>query len=96
MGTGKYIPEHNVDSAKLDQVLQLTRGCAERKSGIKTRYYAKGEPASSMGAKAALQALSDASLELDQIDAIVCASGTMEQPIPCTAALIRIFDRSRI
>ncbi|AZS16905.1 beta-ketoacyl-ACP synthase III [Paenibacillus lutimineralis] len=88
MGTGKYIPEHKVDSAELDQMLQLPRGWAEKKSGVKTRYYAKGEHASSMGAKAALQALSDASLELDEIDAIVCASGTMEQPIPCTASLI--------
>ena len=47
-----------------------------------------GKTASEMGAKAAQKALEDAGLTLEGIDCIVSASGTMEQPIPCTASLI--------
>jgi 3-oxoacyl-[acyl-carrier-protein] synthase-3 len=40
-----------------------------------------------MGARAAERALADAGISPDEVDCIVCASGTMQQPIPCTAAL---------
>lgn len=85
---GKYLPQRIVTSEEIDKFLDLKPGWSEKKSGVKSRHYADGETASSMGAKAALNALEEANLSLDDIDCLVCASGTMEQPIPCTASLI--------
>ncbi|MEC1377114.1 beta-ketoacyl-ACP synthase III [Heyndrickxia oleronia] len=88
IGMGKYLPGKAVLSSEIDKRLGLSDGWTEKKSGVYKRYYANGETASEMGAKAAQKALEDAGLTLEGIDCIVSASGTMEQPIPCTASLI--------
>jgi len=88
VGMGKYLPEKIVTSEEIDRVLDLKPGWTEKKSGVKNRHYANGETASEMGAKAALAALAEANLSLNDIDCLVSTSGTMEQPIPCSASLI--------
>lgn len=88
VGMGKYLPEKVVTSEEIDRLLDLKPGWTEKKSGVKYRHYANGETASEMGAKAALAALAEADLLLDDIDCLVSTSGTMEQPIPCSATLI--------
>ncbi|MDF2658838.1 MAG: beta-ketoacyl-ACP synthase [Paenibacillus sp.] len=60
-----------------------------KKTKVTERYFIEDETASQMGAKAAYAALEAAGLAFADIDCLVCASGTMEQPIPCTAALIQ-------
>jgi 3-oxoacyl-[acyl-carrier-protein] synthase-3 len=88
IGTGTYIPQSSITSQELASKLQIEEKII-RKMGMKTRYYANSmEKASYMGAQAAESALKDAKLTLDDIDLLICASGTMEMPIPCTAALI--------
>ncbi|SDY29031.1 3-oxoacyl-[acyl-carrier-protein] synthase-3 [Evansella caseinilytica] len=87
-GIGKYLPETVITSDEIDAKLGLKSGWTEKKSGVKKRHYAGVETASEMGAKAVLQALQAADLTLDDIDCLVSVSGTMEQPIPCTAALM--------
>ncbi|WP_077212293.1 beta-ketoacyl-ACP synthase III [Bacillus dakarensis] len=88
VGMGKYLPEKIVTSEEIDRLLDLKSGWSEKKSGVKYRHYANGETASEMGAKAALAALTEANLSLEDIDCLVSTSGTMEQPIPCSASLI--------
>lgn len=53
-----------------------------------TRYFAGEETASQLGAAAARQALAAAGVSLREVDALVCTGGTMQQPIPCNAALL--------
>lgn len=87
-GTGIYIPQSCVSTQALASKMQIEEKVLQ-KMGMKTRYYASSkERASYMGAQAAKNALNDAKLTLDDIDLLICASGTMEMPIPCTAALI--------
>lgn len=87
---GSYIPKKKVLSVDLDEKLGLAAGTLENLSGVKSRYYVgEGETASKMGAMACMAALENAHLKYEDIDAIICASGTYEQPIPCTAALIQ-------
>lgn len=88
IGIGKYLPKKIVTSEEIDETLGLRSGWTEKKSGVKTRYYANGETASEMAAEAIKRALDHAGLTINDIDCIVSTSGTMEQPIPCTAALI--------
>jgi 3-oxoacyl-[acyl-carrier-protein] synthase-3 len=90
LGMGRYLPERRVSAAELDATLGLAPGSVEQKSGVLTRYFAgPTETASFMGARAGQQALDDAGLTIADVDAIVCASGSYEQAIPCTAVLIQ-------
>lgn len=89
LGTGEYLPKKLVTAEQLSEKLGVPAEWILKKSGVKKRYFiSEGETASKMGALAAKQALENASIELNEIDAVVCASGTYEMMIPCTAALI--------
>ncbi|QST02100.1 beta-ketoacyl-ACP synthase III (plasmid) [Pontibacillus sp. ALD_SL1] len=88
LGMGKYLPPTIVTAEETDAVLGVSKGWSRKKSGVQTRYFARGETASEMAAKAIFNALEKASLALDEVGAIVSVSGTMEQAIPCNAALI--------
>jgi 3-oxoacyl-[acyl-carrier-protein] synthase-3 len=88
-GIGKYLPENRVTSAELESRLQLQPGWIEHKTGVVERRHARGETQSQMGARAARAALEDARLQLSDVDLIICASGSPEQCIPCTAVLIQ-------
>nr|WP_238400734.1 beta-ketoacyl-ACP synthase III [Legionella bononiensis] len=89
-GTGNYLPLKTVLSTELDERLGLSPGSVEKKSGLISRHFASPEETTSyMGAKAALEAIKQAGINLSDIDAIISASGVGEQPIPCTAALIQ-------
>ena len=89
LGSGKYLPSKIVTSEELDEKLGLKNGWTEKKSGIKYRHYITTESSSEMGAYAIEAALKDANLTVEDIDCIVSTSGSMQQPIPCTAALIQ-------
>lgn len=87
---GAYLPRRVVHSEELDKKLGLKPGTLEGLAGVKTRRYAsEDETNSQMGAFAAMAALEKAGLKYDDIDVIINASGTYEQPIPSTAALIQ-------
>jgi 3-oxoacyl-[acyl-carrier-protein] synthase-3 len=90
-GTGKYLPKRVVLSSEIDQKFSLVPGTIEKKSGIHKRHCAdisSKEDIVSMSTIAALQAVENAGLSLDDIDCIVFAGGTPERLIPCTASLI--------
>lgn len=89
-GLGKYLPERRVRAEEIDDRAGLEQGWTMKHSGVHSRYFASGrETASWMGARAAERALADAGIPPGEVDCIVCASGTMQQPIPCTAALVQ-------
>lgn len=88
-GTGIYLPMRRVTASELDARLGLKEGWTARKSGVLERRYAQAETSSQMGAKAAIAALRQSGCELADIDCIVSVSGTAQQAIPCTAALIQ-------
>lgn len=89
-GTGKYLPERQISDAELDLVLGTPAGWVNKITGVGVRHYAgEGETASMMGAKAAEAALADAGLSFEDIDCLVCTSGTKEQPLPSTAVFIQ-------
>ncbi|WP_269747586.1 beta-ketoacyl-ACP synthase III [Brevibacillus parabrevis] len=89
LGTGKYLPARVVTAAELDEQLGLGTGWTEKKSGVRIRHYVTAETAAQMGAIAAKRAAEAAGVSLQELDCIVCASGTAQQEIPCTAALIQ-------
>ncbi|MDA3876995.1 MAG: hypothetical protein PF483_07890 [Halothiobacillus sp.] len=89
LGTGHATPDEAVFSSALDARLNHPFGHIERVSGVHKRYVARTtETAASLGAKAALQALSAAQVDLQEIDCVVAASATMDQGMPSNASLI--------
>ncbi len=89
LGTGKYLPGHIVTAEEIAHRLGVTTTWVTKTSDVAIRHFVKDETAAEMGAIAAKAALANANLTFDQIDCLVCTSGTMEQPIPSTASLIQ-------
>jgi len=88
-GLGRYLPERIVRNPELETLYGLRPGWVEHHNGVRERRRATTETNSSMGAAAAAEALDEAGLEIRDIDLIVNASGTAEQAIPDTGALIQ-------
>ncbi|MEI9865336.1 MAG: hypothetical protein WDN00_12450 [Limisphaerales bacterium] len=88
LGTGIYLPKTIVTAGEIDRRASLSEGWTEKHSGVLTRHFVAEETASFMGARAVENALANAGLKLADVDCLVSTSGTAEQPIPCTAALI--------
>ncbi len=89
LGTGIHLPKTVVTDEEIDRRAGLSKGWTKKHSGVLTRHFAVDETASFMGARAVENALANAGLTLADVDCVVCTSGTVEQAIPCTAALIR-------
>lgn len=90
LGTGEYRPSQAVPSTELDVRWSKPSGWTRKHSGIDVRHFATaGETSSVMAAHAARMALERAGVAASDLDAIVSACSVMEQPIPCTAALVQ-------
>ncbi len=90
IGSGHYLPRKIFTAQELDRKLDLSEGTSFRTSGVRQRHYVQeDETQSFMGARAIMAALENAHLSYESLDLILCASGSSEQTIPCTAALIQ-------
>lgn len=89
LGTGHALPARKVSSDELDERLAHPPGTVARVGGVARRHFATPEEnAAVLGARAARQALAAAGLTLEDVDCLVAASGTMDQGMPCNAALM--------
>jgi 3-oxoacyl-[acyl-carrier-protein] synthase-3 len=87
LGTGAALPPEVLTSLELDKQLGLRPGTVERKTGVRSRRV-EYRSAAALGAEAARQALDLAGVDLADIDVIIAASATPDQPLPCNAALL--------
>ncbi|MCW2759644.1 MAG: hypothetical protein JWO46_3390 [Nocardioidaceae bacterium] len=87
LGTGAVVPDEALTSAQLDKRLGLAPGTVEEATGVRVRYVAKGN-AADLAADAARMALDNAGLTLADVDLVVAANATPDQPLPCNAALL--------
>ncbi len=88
-GLGWYLPEKRVTNVELEERLGIPAQWIEQTTGVQERRYITGESTLSMAAQAARMGLTQAGLEVDAIDAMICASTAPHQAIPCTAALLQ-------
>ncbi|HEX8298593.1 MAG TPA: 3-oxoacyl-[acyl-carrier-protein] synthase III C-terminal domain-containing protein [Rubricoccaceae bacterium] len=87
-GTGCYLPPRVVPSADVEAWCGVPAGWAEAHAGVRERRRAEGETASDMAAKASRDALAAAGLEARDVDLVISASGTPEQPLPDGGVLL--------
>lgn len=89
-GVGHYLPERIVPNSEFEATLETTDAWIRERSGIEQRHFAaEGENTSDLAAKAAMNALADAGLEPEDIDAIIVATSTADFTFPSAATMIQ-------
>ena len=89
IGLGRYLPTRIVPSSELETLYNLPQGWVEQRNGVRERRWVTNETSSFMAAESAREALDEARLKPDELNLIINASGTAEQAIPDTGALIQ-------
>ncbi|HEV2579520.1 MAG TPA: ketoacyl-ACP synthase III [Ktedonobacteraceae bacterium] len=88
-GLGWYLPPRRVTNAELEAQLDIPADWIERVTGVCERRYVSDETVVAMGAAASCMALDAAHMQVEDLDAIICASTSPQQAIPCTAAFLQ-------
>jgi 3-oxoacyl-[acyl-carrier-protein] synthase III len=88
LGTGLSTPEAWVDSNMLDARLGLASGTVQARTGVTRRGVEPQRNAAEVSAEAAHAALSAAGIAAKSIDAVICANASLDQAMPCNAALL--------
>ncbi|MFF5987566.1 3-oxoacyl-ACP synthase III family protein [Prauserella flavalba] len=90
LGTGSYLPDGVLTSAELGARLGVGEEWVLRKTGIRQRRVAAAHEATSdLGSHAAERALEAAGIPAADVDLIVLATSTKDQPMPATACQVQ-------
>jgi len=89
-GTGMYLPETTVTNQQLAQTLDTSDEWIVSRIGIRERRVLEPELATSdMCVAAARRALDAAGLSARQVDVVIVATYTYDQPLPSTALIVK-------
>jgi len=90
IGTGSYTPETVYTNKYLETVLDTNDKWIQENLGIKERHIASESQATSdLAANAALKAIENAQLLVDDIELIIVATATPDRKAPSTAAIVQ-------
>lgn len=89
-GCGHYLPQRILTNAELAKQVDTSDEWIVQRTGIRQRHVAAdGERTSDLGIAAARAALSNADIDADSIDLIICATATPDYTFPATATQIQ-------
>lgn len=88
-GIGAFLPPTIVTNAELEKQFGLSEGWIVDRTGVQERRRCAGESASFMAASAAREAIAMAGIGAADLTAIIGASSTPQQAIPCTAVFVQ-------
>ena len=89
-GCGHYLPKRIVENSEFERTLDTSDEWISSRSGIKRRHFAnEDETTSAMATLAAKEALEDAGLVAEDIDAIILATSTSDLTIPSPATMVQ-------
>ncbi len=89
-GTGSYLPENIITNEYLETVIDTNAQWIFENLGIKERRKASDDEATSdLASKAALHAIEDSGLTVNDIDLIIVATATPDRLAPSTAAIVQ-------
>lgn len=90
VGLGRYLPERVVTNFDLEKIMETSDEWIRTRTGIEERRIASDEVnTSDMAFEAAKNALRDANLSANDIDLILVATVTPDQPFPSVACMIQ-------
>ncbi|WP_028745074.1 beta-ketoacyl-ACP synthase III [Rhizobium mesoamericanum] len=88
-GFGHSVPGRCVENAEIERSLKLEAGWIERRTGIRTRYWAEeGDTLSGLAAEAGAMALDNAGIGRSKIGLMLLATSTPDHLLPPTAPLV--------
>ena len=88
-GLGNYVPAKRLTNADLEAMVDTSDEWIVQRTGIRERRIAgPGEVTSTMGLAAAQMALADAKMDASELDLVICATVTGDQPFPATSCRI--------
>ncbi|MSR76913.1 MAG: ketoacyl-ACP synthase III [Candidatus Omnitrophica bacterium] len=89
-GLGAYLPEKVLTNFDLEKMVDTTNDWIFSRTGIQERRIAeKGQSASALGIKAAMEALEDAEMAPSELNLIIVATVTPDMLFPSTACAIQ-------
>lgn len=88
-GTGSAHPINKVTNAELEKIVDTSDEWIRERTGIESRYIAKGETVASLATEAAKAALSDANVDPADVEIIIVASCSSEMALPCVACQVQ-------
>ena len=89
-GTGHYAPQRVLSNRELEQMVDTSDAWIVERTGIRERHIAaEGEASSDMAAAAARDALAAAGISATELDLIIIATISPDQPLPSTAVFVQ-------
>ncbi|NDR55020.1 beta-ketoacyl-ACP synthase III [Aliiruegeria sabulilitoris] len=89
-GVGHYLPQRIVENSEFEESIDTSDDWIRSRSGIERRHFAASdETTSDLATHAARNALADAGLEPNDIDAIVLATSTADLTFPSAATMVQ-------
>ncbi len=90
VGLGAYLPERVVTNHDLERLVETSDEWIVSRTGIKERrMVAEGEALVELVERAGRAALSDAGVAPEEVDLLILATATVEQPIPASSAIVQ-------
>ena len=88
-GLGRYVPDRHLTNFDLEKMVDTSDEWIVQRTGIRERRIAAPDQVtSSLALAAARQALDDAKMAPEELDLVICATVTGDQPFPATACRI--------
>lgn len=85
-GLGRYVPEKVLSNQDLEKIVDTSDEWIVQRTGIRQRRIAADDQfTSTLAIEAGKQALEDAGIEGKDLDLVICATVTGDQPFPATA-----------
>ena len=85
-GLGRYVPDRHLTNFDLEKMVDTSDEWIVQRTGIRERRIAAPDQVtSSLALAAARQALDDAKMAPEELDLVICATVTGDQPFPATA-----------
>lgn len=89
-GIGSYLPERVMSNAEMSELVATSDDWIQERTGIRQRHIvAEDQFTSDLGYAAALDALENAGMTVDDIDLVVVATSTPDLTFPATATIIQ-------
>ena len=90
MGVGRYLPAKVLSNFDLEKMVETSNEWIIERTGISTRHLAaEDECTSDLSIQAAREALTDAGVDISEIDLIIVATTTPDNTVPATAVKVQ-------
>ncbi len=89
-GTGSFVPEQTLTNDHFASYLDTSDEWIVQRTGIRKRHKAgPGESTSTIAAEACRRAVTDAGMDLQDIDLLILCTATPDMPIPSTSCILK-------